>query len=142
MTIRLGRRFRGDVTGTTALEFAFAGPALLGIILGIIELGIVGWSWQALQATATDAARCAALSATSCKNASLTQTYASTAASSRGLSLPVGNVTVATGTAAQTACGTNATVVSVALSYQIAPGFLSWLPSNVTASACFPVASS
>jgi Flp pilus assembly protein TadG len=146
MSRGIAARLRGDIGGSGALEFALAAMPMMLLIFGIIESGLLFWSWQALQGAAIAAARCAALNATSCQNPASTpantQNYAVAAALTRGLSLAASNVTVTTGGAAQALCGnTAASVVSVALSYQFVSLPLVPLTSSLTASACFPVAS-
>ncbi len=146
MTRPCPARLAGDETGTTTLEFALMALAVMMLIIGIGEFGMVVWSWQAIEATANDAARCAGLNAPSCKNAGTTpantQTYAVSAAQSRGFtSLSTSNVTVTTGSSAQTACGgTTATVVQVTVTYQSNWTFLVPLPSTLSSSACYPLA--
>jgi Flp pilus assembly protein TadG len=121
---------------------------LLMLVLGSIQAGLVLWSWQVLQGAAADAARCAALNASACKNVATTpantQAYAASAAQALGMSgVTTANVTVLTGAAAQGACGnTGANVVSVALTYSLMSVVLVPLPSKLTASSCFPLASS
>jgi Flp pilus assembly protein TadG len=142
----LGRLLR-DSGGSTALEFALTALALVMLIIGVGEFGAVCWAWQVLEATAGDAARCAGLNATSCKNAATTpintQNYAASAALGRGFSgVTASSVTVTTGAAAQTTCATTAPVVVVAINYTFSWAALVPMPSTVTASACFPLASS
>jgi Flp pilus assembly protein TadG len=139
---------RGDRAGTAALEFALAVTPLLLLILGIIEGGLLLWSWQALEGAVIEAGRCASLDAASCQNVATTPaktaSYAATAAQARGLgSVTTSNVTVTTGTAAQALCGnTTAGVVSIAMIYKFPMiGFIP-LPSTLTATACFPLSSS
>ncbi len=147
--IRRGGRCIGSCqAGTAALEFAMAVSPLLLLMLGIIEGGLLLWSWQALEGAAIDAGRCAALDATSCQNVATTPanttSYAASAAQARGLgSVTSSNVSVATGTAAQALCGnTTAGVVAVTLTYKFKMiGFIP-LPSTLTAAACFPLSSS
>lgn len=137
-------RRRADA-GSTSIEFAVTAVALLLMILGIIEGGLVYWSWQALEAAAIASARCAGINASWCQNVATapasTQTYAAGAALSRGLSgVTASNVTVLTGTAIATGCGTSAaTFVSVSISYQFGSMYLASLPSSLNASACFPL---
>jgi Flp pilus assembly protein TadG len=148
MTLRGAVRLRRDRRAVVALEFAVAVMPLVLLIVGIVESGLMFWSWQALQATAIDAARCAAINALSCQNAATTpantQSYAATEAVGRGLTgVTSSNVTVLSGTAAQSACGaTTASVISVKLTYQYAPVVLVPLSSGLTAAACFPLAAS
>jgi Flp pilus assembly protein TadG len=144
--MRVSGRLRGRSAGTTTVEFAMTATPMLMLVLGVLQAGLMLWTWQALEATAIDAARCAAINATSCQNVATsvtaTRSYAVSIAQLRGLgSVTTGNVTVQTGAAAQTACGsTTASVVSVTLSYTYKIVFVS-LPSSLTAAACFPLAS-
>jgi len=140
-------RFSGDAAGSTALQFALVSLPLFLLLLGIIESSLLYWSWQALEGAAIDAGRCAGLNAPSCGNpttsVTATQTYAVSAAHMRGLgTVTTANVTVLTGPAAQTACGsTTATVVSVQITYKYPMIAFVPLPSNLTAASCFPLAS-
>jgi len=129
------------------MEFALAAIPLFLLLLGIVEAGLLFWSWQALQGAAIDAGRCAAIDETSCANVattpSSTASYAATAAHVRGLSsITSSNVSVTTGATAQALCGnTTATVVSIVMTYRYPMiGFIK-LPSNLTASVCFPLPS-
>jgi Flp pilus assembly protein TadG len=136
-----------DQSGTTTLEFALTALALMMLLIGICEFGSVCWTWQAIEATANDAARCAGLNAPSCKNASTTplntKTYAATAAQNRGFTgITTANVTVSTGTSGQTVCNTTATVVAVGLTYSFNWIFLVPLPSTINVHACYPLKSS
>lgn len=117
---------------------------MLLLIVGIVESGLALWSWQALEGAAIDAARCAAINESSCKNPVSspinTQNYAATAAAIRGLSgVTSANVTVSTLTAAQALCGnTTVNVVSVVMSYHFPAMAMVPLASNLKAAACFP----
>lgn len=42
MTFSLRRRLRGSEDGSTVVEFAFAAPVILAIILGVVETGRLG----------------------------------------------------------------------------------------------------
>ena len=137
-------RLRRDTAGSSSLEFAITGMTMVLFTIGAIQFGILYWSWQALQGAAVDAARCAGINGTSCKNAGTTplntQNYALSSAQFRGFNaLSASNVTVTTGTAAQTACNTTATVVSVVISYNIGSLFPGLIPSNINAASCFPL---
>ena len=52
-------RFRLDVRGATALEFALCAPAFFMLVMGIVELGLLVWMQLALQQGVEAAARCA-----------------------------------------------------------------------------------
>jgi Flp pilus assembly protein TadG len=145
MSARRTGNVRGDEAGGAITEFAMVLPVTLMLIIGLLQAGIQFWRWQALEAAAIDAARCAGINAALCQQVTLlpasTQSYAATAAQSRGLyGVTAANVTVLTGSAAQTACGgTTAIVVSVSLSYTFGTIFLVTLPSTLSASACYPL---
>jgi Flp pilus assembly protein TadG len=147
MKSRNAAGFAADQRGTTAMEFALAGLPLFMLMLGIIESGLLFWSWQALQGAVTDAGRCAAIDAVACANVTTSQdatkTYAVSAAKLRGLSgLTTANVTITTGAAAQALCGnTTAAVGSIVMTYRFHMITFIPMPSNLTASACFPLSS-
>ncbi len=146
--MRSGWRRLPDGRGSTSIQFALTATALFLLLLGIMESTILYWNWQALEGAAIDAGRCAGLNAPSCGNpatsTAATQAYAVTAAQARGLTnLTTANVTVLTGSAAQAVCGsTTASVVTVQMTYHDSAmiSFVS-LPSDLTAMACFPLAS-
>ena len=146
MSPRAKPTLRKNRGGATALEFALAALPLLLLIMGTVEGGLLFWSWQALESTAIDAARCAAINATACKNSVSTpvntQNYAAATGTSRGLiSFKAANVTVSTGAAAQAVCGrTTVSVVSVSLSYHYPAMAVVPLPTTLVTSACFPFA--
>jgi Flp pilus assembly protein TadG len=133
--------------GSTTIQFAITALPFFLLLLCIIEGSLLFWSWQALEGAAIDAGRCAALEAPQCgdpaSSATATENYAVTAANMRGLSgLTTANVTVLTGAAAQARCGnTTASVVTVGMTYHYAMMAFVPLPSNLSASACFPLAS-
>jgi Flp pilus assembly protein TadG len=143
---RLARsRFAKHRRGSTALEFALTALPMMFLTMGIIEGGLLFWSWQALEGAAIDAGRCAAINASACKNPASTPantaSYAAKAAGIRGLSgVTSSNVTVTTGSAAQALCGnTTASVISVALAYRFPAMAVIPLVTNLTASTCFPL---
>jgi len=141
------RRLDRHTGGATSLEFALAAIPLFLLLLGIIESGLLFWSWQALQGAAIDAGRCAAINATSCANVATTPantaSYAATAAQQRGLgNVKSSNVSVTTGAAAQALCGsTTASVVSIVMTYKYPMISFIKLPSSLSASVCFPLSS-
>jgi Flp pilus assembly protein TadG len=70
-------RRRGGRAGSAAVEFALVCSAFLLICFGVVELGLLLWTQQALQSAAAKTARCVTLAATACANA---QQYAVTTA--------------------------------------------------------------
>jgi Flp pilus assembly protein TadG len=64
---RLTRRtLPADTRGTTTLEFALVSVALMTLLLGGLDLGLMMWVRDTLQSVAARTARCAALSSTAC----------------------------------------------------------------------------
>ncbi|MGD0108581.1 MAG: TadE/TadG family type IV pilus assembly protein [Rhodopila sp.] len=142
MTICFSARSRRHSAGGATIEFAMTILAMLMIIFGVLQTGIMCWRWQALESAAIDAARCSGLGATSCPDSASTAIYAASVAQLRGLSsLTASNVTVTTGTSLAACGSTTVSVVSVALSYTN-PLILWWGSSvTMTASACYPLSS-
>jgi Flp pilus assembly protein TadG len=59
--MRPGRSLGRDRAGTTTVEFALLGTVLCFLLLGTLEFGRWLWTMQALQSTASEAARCMAV---------------------------------------------------------------------------------
>lgn len=138
MSGRTGQRLRRDRRGGASVEFAMTSLILVTLVVGVVSVGSMGWVWQALQSTATDAARCAAVGSATCANVTTapgnTKSYAVTAAQARGLQITTSNVSVSTGSV----CGTS-NMVQVSLTYSFSAIFPKSLPTSLTASACFPL---
>jgi Flp pilus assembly protein TadG len=67
MTARPPRRWlRRDCHGTTAVEFALIAGVLLPMLFGILGLGFLMWTHNALQSTAALTARCVAIGSSLC----------------------------------------------------------------------------
>ena len=144
MSVRRLRGLAGARGGSTTIEFALSASALILVVVGILGVGLAFWTWQALEGAAIDTARCTAINASSCKTTAAAQSYAISAAATRGLAgMTTSEVTVTTGAGV---CGSNATlsVVSVVLTYNFTAVKLPelGLPTSMSASACFPQVSS
>jgi Flp pilus assembly protein TadG len=122
------RALIADRRGGTAAEFAMILPALLLLLLGIVESGRLIWSQSVLHFAVENAARCASVDATKCGSVSAVQNYAIDRAS--GLALTAAEVSVTT-----PACGSQ---VLATYPFQTVAGML--LPFSITLSAqsCFP----
>jgi Flp pilus assembly protein TadG len=66
MTARGTWRLRRQRGGSTAVEFAIIAAVLLPLLFGTLDLGLLMWTSNALQATAAMTARCVALSSSLC----------------------------------------------------------------------------
>jgi len=134
------RRLLSDRRGVTAVEFALVAPAFMMFMFLIIDGARAVWTYQTLQAVATDSARCAALGVTGCKTSSEVQTYAVNRANGYGVGLTSGAVTLTSAATCSSVAGM--TKVAISTSYQGATTKL--LPSPMTTlstESCFPTAS-
>ena len=114
--------------GSVAVEMAIIVPVVLLFTVGLMEFGRAIWIQATLDYAVQSAARCGAVNAAVCGNASQTQAYAVTRAA--GLTLNLSTFTVAT-----SACGMQ---VTANLPFQFAaPGLLPY-DITLTASACYP----
>ena len=122
-------------SGEAAVEFALVALALLVFVFCVVELGRMLWTWQALQSTAADTARCIAIGSNRCSNP---QDYAISVATSRGVtSLTAAEITVTFG--ATCAGQSNFAQVSITHAYAtLLPKFLSAPSAGIKASACYP----
>jgi Flp pilus assembly protein TadG len=60
------RWLRRDCHGTTAVEFAVIASVLLPMLFGTLSLGLLMWTYNALQTTAALTARCVAIGSSQC----------------------------------------------------------------------------
>jgi Flp pilus assembly protein TadG len=141
------RRLRGlarACRGTAALEFALLALPFFALIFGTIEYARLLWSSQALQETATAAARCMAIGQSSCSSsgafsATKTKTYIQQTAAQWGLTIPTGNITLSS----SATCGgvTGYSQATLSYSFKSVVPALVLLPAggkSLSASACFP----
>jgi hypothetical protein len=132
---------------STAVEFAICAMAMVLIIVGFMEFGRLVWTFEVLQETASEGARCMGLGARSCASsgaysAASTTNYVLGVAASRGVVIDPS--TVSLNNAAT--CGGVSGFSQVAIRYTfvtVAPALLTSLVNGfaVPASACFPNAS-
>jgi Flp pilus assembly protein TadG len=147
MIRRIASHLRRDIGATTAIEFAVTASALLLFVIGILQGGVMYWTWQALQGAAIEAARCAAINAQSCTTAAATQTFAVNSASLRGIAVTtsqinVNEVTATTG-GSIAGCGnvpSGTGYVSVTYTYPVTTIPLFNISPTITAGSCFPLA--
>ena len=153
MTYRflLPRRATGVLTrladarrAATAVEFAISALAMVMIVVGVVEFGRLVWTFEVLQESAAEGARCMGLRANACAasgvyNAANTTSHIVSVALSRGVTIKASMITLN----AAVACGGAAGFSKVSINYgfaTVAPALLTSLASgfNVAASACFP----
>jgi Flp pilus assembly protein TadG len=122
MTARIGSR------GAVAVELSLILPALLLVMLGLMDVGRMIWTQTTLERAVEAAARCAAVNPVTCGTTAAIQSYA--AGQAFGLTVTTAVFTVTTVT-----CGMK---VTVTMPYAFV---IPWMTSsNVTlgASACYP----
>ena len=124
------RQFVGCQRGAAVVEFALVGGLFLGLVLGVIEIGRLLWTLNALHYGAQQAARCAAVNSTLCGSNDLLRAWA---AGIGGSTLPGSAFSLNSGAA----CGMQ---VTASYSMQLYLPYLNMNPT-LTATACFPKSS-
>ncbi|MDP1590608.1 MAG: TadE/TadG family type IV pilus assembly protein [Prosthecobacter sp.] len=119
----LFNRWRQDVAGATAVEFAVLGPVFLTLIYGVLQGGLMLWTQLALQQATERAARCASINTSVCGTSTQTQEFAAT--QTLGRNLPSDSFTVTTQPCGSFVSGAYATEL---LTYTI----------GLKAQSCFP----
>ena len=145
---RLAARLWRDRGGAAAVEFAAAVMPLLLMIFGVLEFGRLLWAREALQQTATNAARCMAMRASSCASAgvyssSSTQTYIINQAGGLGVTLTNSNIALNNNNSCAGIGGPASGFSTVTLTYtftSVVPVLVKALNGGLalTATACFP----
>jgi Flp pilus assembly protein TadG len=116
-----------DERGTTAVEFAIVGPIFIGLVIGILYLALCLLLVSSLHFAVEDAARCASVRTTVCKDNATTVSYAQSRYFGPG-SPTFSGPTVA-------ACGNN--LVSGSINYVAQLG-LTQFTIPISTSACYP----
>jgi Flp pilus assembly protein TadG len=148
MNIHAPRRwFRGDRRGSTTLEFTLVASILITLLFATLELGLLMWTRNVLQSTASLTARCVALVSSQCTTLTQQVQFAVNAAQQWGLpGIITSNAVppeVIVTTPATSCNGTLGTFVTVSITSPFwATGILPPPFSNVTltTSSCYPTA--
>ena len=122
----LVRRIVCERAGTAAVEFALIMPALLMLLLGIMEFGRAMWVQNALHFSVEQAARCASIDANTCGTSSQTTAFA---AQQAGAGFTTAMFTVTT-----PGCGNQ---VSASYPIQLHIPYLNYA-LTLTAQSCYP----
>lgn len=122
------RGILADRRGTTALEYALILPALLMLILGIMDVGRLVWVQGTLEYATAAAARCAAVNATDCTTTAQVQAYG--VARAFGMTLATSDFTVTT-----EACGRR---VAASRPFTFVTPWVTPQDLTLAASACYP----
>ncbi len=65
-----------SLRGSAAVQFGLVAPSLLLFVFGIVEVGRMLWTMNALHYSVEEAARCASINATTCGSAGKVQAFA------------------------------------------------------------------
>lgn len=123
--MRGGRLWR-DQTGAALVEYALVLPALLALVFGVMQIGGMAWTQEALNYAVQEAARCAVVRPDLCGTPAAIQSYA--ASQVLGLSVPANAFSVI-----PDACGAD---VRADLSYNFILSPFNATPVQLTAEAC------
>lgn len=138
------RRLLRDRRATTTVELALVGTALISLVFGILDTGLLFWTKGALESVASVTARCGATGytwgTTTCTTGDTTKTYAVNAATNWLFSGVIATTNVTTTSAATTCNGVSGKffVVTISCPYfaSLPPPFSS---QTVSVSACYPM---
>jgi Flp pilus assembly protein TadG len=137
------KKFWSNVAGTAAIEFAILSVPFAGVTTGVFEAARACWTFEALQDSAIQGARCIGVKAGSCYlsgafNATSAVAHIQSVAKTWGVSIPDSAVTVTQ----DTSCGNIPGFSEVRISYGFSSVVGNLVPSlnNVplSASSCFP----
>ncbi len=129
--------FRRDRRGTTGIEFAIIGLFFFPMLFGAIEVGLLMWTRNTLQAAAEQTARCVALGSSQCSSG---PAYAVSLATNwiGAAVITTSNVTVVKSAAScngQAGSFTTVAITSTAWNHVLPPPFTS---NTLNVKACFP----
>lgn len=128
--ILAARRLPGCKCGSTVVEFALVGGLFFLLLIGVIEVGRLLWTLNALHYGAQRAARCAAVNSSLCGTNALMQSWASGIG---GSTLPGSAFTLNTGAA----CGMQ---VTATYTMKLYIPYVSMNPT-LNSTVCFPKSS-
>jgi Flp pilus assembly protein TadG len=132
---RMLRCLAANRAGATTVEFALVGLLFFALILGVIEIGRVLWTYNALHYAVQQAARCASVNTTNCGTEPLMQSFASNIA---GSNVPASYFHLNNPPAGTPPCDTASnSLVTASYPMQLYIPYVSMHPT-LTASACFP----
>jgi Flp pilus assembly protein TadG len=116
-----------SLCGSAAVQFGLVAPALLVFMFGIIEIGRMLWTMNALHYSVEEAARCASINATTCGSAGKVQTFAAARSG--------GSFASSVFTASTVSCGNR---VSASYPMRLNIPFASYAVT-LTAQSCYPI---
>lgn len=130
-------RFFRDSRGASAVEFALILPALIAVIVLVIEGNRLLWTKQAIQEAASQTARCIAIGSDGCDTLEGARVYGQRRAAKMGINIEVSAVTVSTAQKCHDVPGMNKAVISTPFDSPFG-GLIPAFPKRIDAEACFP----
>ena len=116
-----------SLRGSAAIQFGLVVPSLLLFVFGIIEVGRMLWTMNALHYSVEEAARCASINATTCGSAGKVQAFAAARSG--------GSFASSVFTASTVGCGNQ---VSASYPMRLNIPFTSYAVT-LTAQSCYPI---
>ena len=116
-----------SLRGSAAVQFGLVAPSLLLFVFGIIEVGRMLWTMNALHYSVEEAARCASINATTCGSAGKVQAFAAARSG--------GSFAASVFTASTVGCGNQ---VSASYPMRLNIPFTSYAVT-LTAQSCYPI---
>jgi Flp pilus assembly protein TadG len=116
-----------NLRGSTAIQFGLAAPTLLLFMLGIVEVGRMLWTMNALHYSVEEAARCASINTATCGSVGNVQAFAAARSG--------GSFASSVFTAATAGCGNR---VSASYPMHLNIPFTSYAVT-LTAQSCYPI---
>lgn len=116
-----------SLRGSAAIQFGLVAPSLLLFVFGIIEVGRMLWTMNALHYSVEEAARCASINATTCGSAGKVQAFAAARSG--------GSFASSVFTASTVGCGNQ---VSASYPMRLNIPFTSYAVT-LTAQSCYPI---
>jgi len=123
------RRLWRDEAGAALVEYALVLPALLALVLGLMQLGGMAWTQEALNYAVQEAARCAVVRPDLCGTPGAIQQYAA----SQALGLSVAPETFTVNLVSPDNCGVD---VRADVPYDFIVSPFNTSPVRLTADAC------
>jgi len=120
-------QLRTNLRGGAAVQFGLVVPSLLLFLLGIVEVGRMLWTMNALHYSVEEAARCASINTTACGTAGKIQAFAAARSG--------GTFASSVFTASTAGCGSQ---VSASYPMRLNIPFTSYAVT-LTARSCYPI---
>ncbi|MBU6497646.1 MAG: pilus assembly protein [Rhodospirillales bacterium] len=138
------RRLGADRRATSSLEFVIVAMPMLILSFGTFEFARAAWTSEALQATATQAARCMGVLATDCSSggaysSSNTTSYVTSAAAGWAITVPGSGISLSRTASCAGVSGFSQVTITYTFTSPLAAllaGMTNGIP--LQASSCFP----